>query len=919
MNRHLHRDRFHCLRLLLLAVLLVSSSEAFSQQIHIPSSVTLTTTIALDQTLTVSTPEGYPGVCNGTLVITSPEHTVITATGYYLIETQQDHIVLSDNISSVDGQLGAGSINFTSHDNELSVNFRSNGSSHTSFITLTVTCATTCPNIYNITAEPDVASATIRWQDSNDATMWTVYYGTSPGNMNQQVTVYNTMETTLHNLYRHTRYYYYISDFVNGCKSIYQSFQTVCDEAAMCNDFSDLFSCKVNCYYGTFSNPEQHQGVAAGRHTVIRENYYDFRSGGQLRTIPEGEDCSIRLGNDVCHSQAESIVYEYTVDTLAHDLLLLRYAAVLQNPGHNAEDQPRFKFDILDDNMNPINTGCYSADFVASENMGWNYNSGGTLWKDWTPVAINLTPLHGQTIHVKLTTYDCNHDGHFGYAYFTLHCADKVMLAANCGDSLNNEFTAPVGFSYRWYREDAPNTTLSTSRTLSVTDSGVYCCYMTTEGATGNTCGLLMKAIAGFRYPCAGFLRYIADSSSCLPGYQFFNQSVIATNPERTRLTSQPCESYEWDFGDGETSTERNPLHYYMPGTYVVRLIASLSNGACQDTAYDTIVVKSPCSMTDTVYAIICQGDGYRFFDTVVYEAGVYVRDSAWTHRTVFLSLDPVGDTTVYDTIVENQLPRDFLGQTFYHGVVDYVIQQVSPRGCVLSYIYNLHVYPNIMVTFDTALCYSDFPFVWHEQIIEEPGLLRFPYIGSHGEDSIVTLSVTVEGQSEADFIMEPPTATVDNHLIRLSDHSRHSTTRTWFIDNVLYSNEGVVYYDYPLHRDSVPVTLVAYNNTECNDTLTQILYLQRTSLWAPNAFTPDGATNNLFCIKDDNILTEEVTIYTRTGIQVAQFNGLTDCWDGTLDGRPLPQGVYVYLIRYTTSYEPDNTVVEKGTILLLR
>ena len=66
--------------------------------------------------------------------------------------------------------------------------------------------------------------------------------------------------------------------------------------------------------------------------------------------------------------------------------------------------------------MNPINTGCYSADFVASENMGWNYNSGGTLWKDWTPVAINLTPLHGQTIHVKLTTYDCNHDGHFGYA-----------------------------------------------------------------------------------------------------------------------------------------------------------------------------------------------------------------------------------------------------------------------------------------------------------------------------------------------------------------------------------------------------------------------------------------------------------------------------------------------------------------------
>ena len=906
---------------MLLAVLLVSSFVSFSQTtVYVPSSGTETVSVIPGQTFTVSIPEAYPGVCNGTLVITAPEHTIIDASGYYFFENQQDNIVLSDNVYSATGQMGSGSITLTSQSNELSVHFHSDGVSRYSFFSLTITCFMTCISIYDVVSSADFTSVSIHWEDSSFATQWTLYYGLSPNELYNRAD-YNTTTVLLENLSTYTTYYYYISyGDSSECRTPIYRFQTSCDASSLCNDFSDLHSCMVRCTYGTFDNPEQNQGRQGGRHTVIRSNSYDFHTGGNLRTIPEDEDCSIRLGNDTAFAMAESIIYEYTVDTLAHDMLLLRYAAVLQNPNHDPEDQPRFRFDILDTNMNPVNVGCYSADFVANSSMGWNsYNPsggvGGILWKDWTPVAINLTPLHGQTIYVKLTTYDCAQTAHFGYAYFTLHCTDKVMFASNCGDEINNVFTAPAGFSYRWFREDDPFVTLSSEQTLSVTDSGIYCCYLSIDG----DCGLMMKAVAGFRYPYARFTSIRVDSTFCLQGYLFFNTSVIANNPGHTRLTSQPCESYEWDFGDGETSTERHPVHYYMPGTYVVRLIASLSNGACQDTAYDTIVVTSPCSITDTVYAILCQGEGFHLFDTVVYDAGVYVRDSVWHHRTLFLSLDPVGDTTIYDTIVENQLPYTFEGQTFQHGVVDFVIQQVSPRGCVLSTSYNLHVYPNIMVTYDTALCFSEFPFVWHDCQFDAPGHSTFPYLGQHGEDSIVTLSVTVESQAEADFVMEPPTATVDNHLIRLSDHSRHSTTRAWYIDNTLYSNEGVVDYDYPLHRDSVPVTLVAYNNTQCNDTLTQILYLQRPSLWVPNAFTPDGATNTLFCIKEDNILTEEVFIYTRTGIPIAHFDGMTECWDGTLDGRPLPQGVYVYYIRYTTIYEPLNPIVKKGTIFLIR
>ena len=52
-------------------------------------------------------------------------------------------------------------------------------------------------------------------------------------------------------------------------------------------------------------------------------------------------------------------------------------------------------------------------------------------------------------------------------------------------------------------------------------------------------------------------------------------------------------DSLYWDFGDGSTSTERNPMHTYtLGGTYVVRLIATMPNGcSVADTQYRTVYV----------------------------------------------------------------------------------------------------------------------------------------------------------------------------------------------------------------------------------------------------------------------------------------------------------------------------------------
>jgi subtilisin family serine protease len=59
--------------------------------------------------------------------------------------------------------------------------------------------------------------------------------------------------------------------------------------------------------------------------------------------------------------------------------------------------------------------------------------------------------------------------------------------------------------------------------------------------------------------------------ASCAPAFiEFYSQSPGST-------------SWSWDFGDGTTSTARNPVHEYLdPGVYSVAL--TVSNGSCQDT-----------------------------------------------------------------------------------------------------------------------------------------------------------------------------------------------------------------------------------------------------------------------------------------------------------------------------------------------
>ena len=99
---------------------------------------------------------------------------------------------------------------------------------------------------------------------------------------------------------------------------------------AQCFDMTNLNSKGVVCTYGTFSNPYKYTGViddgsnsANSRHTVNTDIYAKDPNVPALNVVPTGETSSIRLGNWLTGSQAESVTFEYIVD-VENPILLLK-------------------------------------------------------------------------------------------------------------------------------------------------------------------------------------------------------------------------------------------------------------------------------------------------------------------------------------------------------------------------------------------------------------------------------------------------------------------------------------------------------------------------------------------------------------------------------------------------------------------
>ncbi|MDE0561797.1 gliding motility-associated C-terminal domain-containing protein [Algoriphagus sp. NF] len=85
-----------------------------------------------------------------------------------------------------------------------------------------------------------------------------------------------------------------------------------------------------------------------------------------------------------------------------------------------------------------------------------------------------------------------------------------------------------------------------------------------------------------------------------------------------------------------------------------------------------------------------------------------------------------------------------------------------------------------------------------------------------------------------------------------------------------------------------------------------------------PNAFTPDGTKNQYFKPQYRGIASMEFYVFNTWGELIFEANSLeTMGWDGTLNGKKVPNGNYVYRAVFTTrSGEKEE---RSGVFVLIR
>lgn len=409
-----------------------------------------------------------------------------------------------------------------------------------------------------------------------------------------------------------------------------------------CIDYMDLN--RNNCAYGSFQSPAGQKGVIDfgyadmySRHTLhYVPNEVDPRTMEEgnpalgLRTKPEGALASVRLGNWNIGSEAEQITYTHKVNDGHNAILKLQYAVVMEDPAHDPSAQPKFTLSILH-NGKKLPGDCGEANFVSGGSLkpeeGWHIAGGSSTpvyWKEWTTVSVNLRDYIGETITIKLTTYDCSQSGHYGYAYFVLGCESGEMSDLNCGeDNPTTTFTAPEGFDYEWYKKSDPaQIVLGTNQqfTIDPMDSAIYTVRVISK--TNGQCYYELDACGMPRIP-KPMLTYDVRAERCENVVTFYNHSYIERQNmfDNTRTKSdEPISDLMWDFGDGEKITLlQDTMEHIYPregGTYRMGLTAYVSGHNCYETKYYDLVLPDLTTDTTLVEEELCRNDwpfGYGY------------------------------------------------------------------------------------------------------------------------------------------------------------------------------------------------------------------------------------------------------------------------------------------------------------------
>lgn len=170
---------------------------------------------------------------------------------------------------------------------------------------------------------------------------------------------------------------------------------------------------------------------------------------------------------------------------------------------------------------------------------------------------------------------------------------ETILLSGNAQSGATYNWSGPGGWTATGQTVTRPNCTMAMA--------GTYTCTI----HVGNQSSSATTPVSVSARPTANF----TAEPTCLGSPTQFTNTTT-TNPANQNV------SYQWNFGDGQTSTQQNPSHQYnSAGNYNVTLTATCGLGTCSSTKTMSVSVY-PVPTANFSANAVCLGNSTQFTNT---------------------------------------------------------------------------------------------------------------------------------------------------------------------------------------------------------------------------------------------------------------------------------------------------------------
>jgi gliding motility-associated-like protein len=451
------------------------------------------------------------------------------------------------------------------------------------------------------------------------------------------------------------------------------------------------------------------------------------------------------------------------------------------------------------------------------------------------------------------------------------------------------------------------------------TTAGNYTIKLLTKTNDGCLSDTASKTFTIYPKPIANF----GLPQNCILDKTQFTDSSIA-------IAGNSITNWLWNFGDANatvlnsnTSTVQNATHQYTQATsYSIKLIVT-TNRQCADTTIKTFVVNG--ALPNAVIAIpaqsFCSGDSLKLIDNSNVNFGSLTK-LRWLINGVdslVVSNPQQGNIyakklTAFGTPASRQIPIQLKVQSG--------INCISIKDSFVV----LKAQPQVVFTTLNAVCQNIHPFTitaaseinnaagkgWYSGlgVIDSSGLYNPTAVAANNSYKILFSFLTALGCSDTASqnitILDTPyvNAGADKVILEGGQTILNATATgssnllfLWQPNIALSSNTAMQ----PVAAPTVDITykLIVTQNNTCQSWDTVHVQVLK-SLIIPNAFSPNGdGKNEDWQIPNlSSYPLAKVFVYNRNGQLVFESTGYSKPWDGTCNGKPLPVGVYYYIIQ---------------------